>query len=457
MSITVEVISKETIKPSTPTPTQLKNHSLSLIDQYIVPCFIPIILFYPTAPAVNDDTGNNQHGDNSISLLKRSLSETLVHFYPLAGRIKNNIVVDCSDQGIKFIQVKVSGSMSEFLKKPDEQLCKILPSEDVCMNSLREGQMIVQVNTFDCRSTAISLCVLHKVADVASMATFIRFWAQNTIAVSSTTPISSPINVTSKLHPTFDAASLFPPTEQLVSLSTELDSNHSEESNSVSKIISKKFIFDGKTINSVREKISESMADKYKCRRPSRVEIVSALIWKSFVKLATPGSSSVMVKHSVNLRRRIDPPLPDVSFGNIVEFTKLVVGAASKERTTTQESSSSKLHEELNEFVCQFRESINKMMNKGDHDFDMLQSGENEERLLYMSSWCNYGCYDIDFGRGKPIWVTTVGQLTPMLAYPDLFFMNDTRCGEGIEVWGNLVEEDMVNFQHNLSELLDKI
>ncbi|KAI3987986.1 hypothetical protein MKX01_023236 [Papaver californicum] len=454
MSITVEVISKETIKPSTPTPYQLKNHSLSLIDQYIIPCFIPLIFFYPVAPK---NTGNKQHGDN-VSLLKRSLSETLVHFYPLAGRVKDNIVVDCNDDGIEFIEAKVSGSMCDFLEKPDEQLSGLLPSEVVCMNYVRDIQVFVQVNTFDCRSIAISLFVSHKVADVATITAFIRCWAQITIAVSRTTSITSPINVSSKLHPTFDAASLYPPIKQLVSPSmatvTELDSNPSEESKSDSKIISKKFVFEAKMITSVREKLSASMADKYKFRRPSRVEVVSALIWKSFVKLASPGSSSVMVRHAVNLRRRIEPPLPDVSFGNILEFSKLVVGGASTEKTTltTHGSRSCKLHDDLNEFVFQLRESIDKL-SKGDHDFDM-ENAENEGRHLWMSSWGNYGLYDIDFGWGKPILVTTVGS---MFAYPDAFYMNDTRCGEGIEVWGNLVEEDMYNFQHNLSELLDRI
>ncbi|KAI3955985.1 hypothetical protein MKW92_033474 [Papaver armeniacum] len=105
----VEVISKETIKPAIPTPNQLRNFNLSLLDQYLSPTYVPIILFYPAVVANN--TFSKHRGD--LDLLKRSLSETLVHFYPMAGKLKdkNNIVVACNDEGADFFEVKIKGQM----------------------------------------------------------------------------------------------------------------------------------------------------------------------------------------------------------------------------------------------------------------------------------------------------------------------------------------------------------
>ncbi|KAF9588560.1 hypothetical protein IFM89_013412 [Coptis chinensis] len=46
MPLIVEVISKETIKPSSPTLFHLRTFKLSLIDQYAFPVYVPLVLFY---------------------------------------------------------------------------------------------------------------------------------------------------------------------------------------------------------------------------------------------------------------------------------------------------------------------------------------------------------------------------------------------------------------------------
>ncbi|KAI3842627.1 hypothetical protein MKX03_027291 [Papaver bracteatum] len=455
---TDELISKHIIKPSTPTPCHLKNYSLSLIDQYVPPIFVPIILFYPAA-AVNG-TGSMQP-DDDLDLLKLSLSETLVHFYPMAGRLKDNITVDCNDEGIEFLEVKIKGKMCDFLMEPDEQLNRLLPSEVVSMNFVRDAQVIVQVNIFECGATAVSLCISHKIADISSIATFLRSWVH-----TSTVARGAAGNTNQKLHPTFESADLFPPSKQLVSLSglppMLPDLYPSGESKSDNKIVSKRFVFDSVIINSLCGKLLSLINDKFS--RPTRVEIVSALIWKSVMKSEKAGSLSV-VNHAANLRKRLDPPLQDVSFGNLVTSTEAVIAVAASTKTTLQKTTSSSTNKtnqlqqtvlhEFYEFICQLRDVISKIRGdsscilhrtRGDHKI------EDAEKVLWMTSWCNLGLYEIDFGWGKPIWVTTDANL---FAQKNNFVMNDTICGEGIEVWVNLVEDDMAKFQDNLAELLN--
>jgi len=64
---------------------------------------------------------------------------------------------------------------------------------------------------------------------------------------------------------------------------------------------------------------------------------------------------------------------------------------------------------------------------------------------ITFTSWCNFGLYDIDFGWGKPIWVSLVGSnsnSTDVLS--NLVLLMDTRSGDGIEAWVLLDKEDMI-------------
>ena len=95
MDINVEIINKQTIKPSSPTPIHLKNYELSLLDQLAPVCYGPLLFFY----SINDQIKHRKLTSVSerFQLLKRSLSEILTRFYPLAGRIKDtNASIECN-------------------------------------------------------------------------------------------------------------------------------------------------------------------------------------------------------------------------------------------------------------------------------------------------------------------------------------------------------------------------
>jgi shikimate O-hydroxycinnamoyltransferase len=70
MKVEVEVISKEIIKPSLPTPTHLRYYHLSFIDQLNPPVYASFIFFY-----TDNDTYSNI---TKSSVLKQSLSDVLI-------------------------------------------------------------------------------------------------------------------------------------------------------------------------------------------------------------------------------------------------------------------------------------------------------------------------------------------------------------------------------------------
>ena len=159
--IEVEVISTDTIKPSSPTPAHLRHFQLSFLDQVLSPIFIPIILFYPMDGDVKVDTI-----ERSI-WLKKTLSMTLVQFYTLAGRVKDNLFIDCTDQGVPYFEAQVKCQLSEFICNPDPmQLSKFVPH---ALDDIVDIVLAIQVNIFKCGGIAIGVCISHKVADASSV------------------------------------------------------------------------------------------------------------------------------------------------------------------------------------------------------------------------------------------------------------------------------------------------
>lgn len=151
MDIKIDIISKEIIKPSSPSPKSPKSHKLSLLDQKAANCYTTFILFF------RKDTSSDL--ENVLDSLKVSLSKTLNHMYPLAGRVKDGISVECNCQGVDIIRANVHEDMSNVLMKMKIQvLRKLLP-----MNPLTRSDdnvlLALQINCFVCGGIAIGVCI----------------------------------------------------------------------------------------------------------------------------------------------------------------------------------------------------------------------------------------------------------------------------------------------------------
>lgn len=136
----VEVLVREHIRPSSPTPSHLRDFQLSFIDERIPPSYIPLIIYY--------DIGENIHVMQSdISLqLKSSLSDALVHFHPLAGRMKGQTLVDCNDEGILYTEASADSKILDVVKNPDPLvLDKLIPFKSNGNISSAVEQLAVQV------------------------------------------------------------------------------------------------------------------------------------------------------------------------------------------------------------------------------------------------------------------------------------------------------------------------
>ncbi|WRX14193.1 hypothetical protein QQP08_006680 [Theobroma cacao] len=414
----VEITSRQTIKPSSPTPYHLKNFRLSLLDQLLPSFYGLIVFFYASTPSThhqNEDCRSKSCDRSHI--LKSSLSKVLTHFYPMAGRLKDATSIDCNDEGAYFVEARIDCQLSDFLKQPDmEALNGFLPTTDPETSKAASGcNLLVQLTTFECGGTAISICLLHKNTDVSSLATFLQSWTA--IARDSGEAVS----------PEFVGASLLPPGD----LSFMPPVN-----NPSGNFVTKRFKFEASKIASLKAKAAGQFV-------PSRVEVVLALILKCSVAASRAKSGlarPIALFQAVNLRKRIVPPLPENSIGNLIWTVPVFLGDGEME---------------LNELVTVMRREMTQFCNekankfKGDDGFLLITESLKERRELCKdaavyrcTSWCRFPLYEMDYGWGKPVWVSSAS-----LSFRNIVVLIDTKNGDGIEAWVTLEEQEMSIFE----------
>lgn len=425
----VQIISTEIIKPSSPTPPHLKTHKLTLLDQLAPDIYFPLALFYS-----NVVVENTLH---ISQLLKKSLSKTLTYYYPFAGRIKDdNRSVDCDDYGVPFIEARVACNMFDVLKHAEmEVLEKILPfrPQDEINTQSTQVNMALQVNYFDCGGLAICVNTRHVVADGAAALNFIRNWAA--LASASNDDYHIKLN-----DVVFDCTSIFPPHDSVTSLSRIIN----RKQRSV-ECMSKKFTFDAANIAALRKKISEESSSNY---RPTRFEAVVALIWAALIAIDREstnfeGDSISLATIPVNLRNRMNPPLPEHCIGNMYHA---VTAEWLLNKAVDYNSLGRKVHDYTKMVSDGF---VRKVFEGGASNFvkhfQKAVEGfvKSEIRLFGFSGPIGLPYYEIDFGWGKPVWFTTVMRLN------NIAMLLDTRDGKGVEAWVGLPQNDMLKFEQD--------
>ncbi|KAK7389916.1 hypothetical protein VNO78_25213 [Psophocarpus tetragonolobus] len=431
MKVDVEIISREDVRPSSPTPTHLRVFKLSLLDHLIPSPYAPIILYYNSP---KDDTTYLSEVPNRLELLKKSLSKTLTQFYPLGGKIKEDLSIECNDEGANFVQAKVKCPLGEFLVQPQLTLLhKFLPSDLVSAGS-NSGTYVtnIQVNIFECGGIVIGVCISHRIVDGAALSTFIKGWTERAKGCNQLT------------QPNFIASSLFPTNSPwLRGLSMWMWGSLFKQGNWVTR----RFLFRNSDIASLK-------AQTLGTANSTRLEIVSSMLWKSLmgVSKARFGTQRPsLVTHLMNLRRRMDETLcPQHAMGNLLWLV-------AAENMSDHEM-------ELEELVGKLRSAISKVDDKfveelrGDKGRSIMQESlraigemgsKSEVDYCGFSSWCNFGFYEADFGWGKPTWVSGVGSIDSVSVFMNLIILVDTRLGDGIEAWVTLDVKDMNHLEAN--------
>ncbi|KAL3537881.1 hypothetical protein ACH5RR_001247 [Cinchona calisaya] len=416
----LEILSKEMIKPSSPTTPHLRNFSLSFLDQLAPPIYIPLIFFYQTSQL------HTRKEDSQIyKMLQHSLSKILSKFYPLTGRFsRDNFSIDCNDAGALLVEAQVHSKLVQVIEKPSmEEMKAYLPLEPNGRGpGMAEANTIllaIQINVFDCGGIAIGVQMSHKIADGTSLVTFMNAWAANCRGDDAEIPRAN-----------FDLASLFPP-KDLSNFGFKPTIGITNET-----ITTRRYVFDQEKLKKLKQVASSDPGSQVK--DPTRVEAVSAFFWRHFIESSKV--KKIAAVHAVNLRPRMNPSLPDHAFGNLWRHTLAIPKAEGE-----------KGYHDLVGYLRNAIRSINsnyvKKLQSGDEYLHSLKksvelASKEEIEFCNFSSWCKFPVYEVDFGWGKPTWVCTT-----TLPFKNVVILMSTSCGEGLEAWVNMLEEDVPSFQ----------
>ena len=182
-----------TVRPAKETPGGYR--CLSDCDQVKPVNHIPIIYFYPPV---------NMSLESATEILRHSLSEALVIFYPLAGRLHwiggGRLVLECNALGALLIAVESDAKIDDFGDfRPTQEIQALIPSVDYNKPIHELPLLLVQVTKFSCGGMSLGLGISHTIADGLSALHFISEWAKiargeqpNSLTISGSISFTSP-------------------------------------------------------------------------------------------------------------------------------------------------------------------------------------------------------------------------------------------------------------------------
>ncbi|KAK2637926.1 hypothetical protein Ddye_025721 [Dipteronia dyeriana] len=178
-------------------------------------------------------------------------------------------------------------------------------------NDVNNLVLAVQLNFFNYGGIAIGIHMSHKIADGSSIITFMKNWAE-TACNSNINYIGQKIMGTTMFSPidyAFDDSSEYP---------------------SEKNIISKRFVFSNSNISILQVKyIATSSMESSKIYQ-SRFKTLPSFLWSCFTastEIKKGPKTSYSLASAMNLRKKIDPPLLDDSFGNVSGIVTTMVSS----------------------------------------------------------------------------------------------------------------------------------
>ncbi|KAF8653715.1 hypothetical protein HU200_061826 [Digitaria exilis] len=170
------------VAPVAPTPRETKLVS-DIDDQGALRFHMPAIQLYRRREASSSMARDRR--DDPVPVIRDAVAMALVHYYPLAGRIREldggKLAVDCTGEGVLFVEADADVRVDHFgdhIRPPlpcHEELLFDVPGSSAMLNS---PLLLMQVTRLPCGGFVVAVRVHHAMADAQGILQFLQAVAE---------------------------------------------------------------------------------------------------------------------------------------------------------------------------------------------------------------------------------------------------------------------------------------
>lgn len=370
----------------TPSDAATPKHGvwLSNLDLLVARSHTPTIYVYRPSPGP---------AFFSPDVLKAALSQALVTFYPLAGRLglegAGRPEIHCTGDGVLFVTARTDAALQDLggFVPSDELRRMLVPSADGGGDERAGILAMFQVTFFKCGGVCVGAAIHHMAADGLAALDFVNTWA----AIARGTGGEA-----AALRPWLDRTLLrarSPP---------DVRFDHAEYSRRGGG--GSKAPFDSAILPVSRAQVDALKGGK----KLSTFKAVVAHVWRCACRArGLAAAEDTRLYMTADARSRVTPPLPDGYLGNAI-FRASAVAKVGDVVSGSLDAAADMISGATARLDDEYVRSLVDHLEQVVSDAAGLRKGEwvMPETDLWVISWQGLPIYDADFGWGRPAFMS---------------------------------------------------